>query len=223
LAFALLPVLLPAAVAIMSEASFYEERAKSDTRDAVRDIEAQTSAEIVVALRRVSGSYRDADYLAGLLLALIALLVMLFADHTFPLLSFPAGMIGAFALGAFCSTGAPALRRALTSPSRRRAQVRTAAREAFVDQGISRTQGRTGILVFVSLLEREVEVVADHGVDPVLLGEDWARAVAALRASLTPSPAFDRFRTALLGLAPPLAHGMPRAADDVNELPDEVA
>jgi putative membrane protein len=207
----------------MSEASFYEERAKSDTRDAVRDIEAQTSAEIVVALRRVSGSYRDADYLAGLLLALVALLVMLFADHTFPLLSFPAGMIGAFALGAFCSTGAPALRRALTSPSRRRAQVRTAAREAFVDQGISRTQGRTGILVFVSLFEREVEVVADHGVDPVLLGEDWARAVAALRASLTPSPAFDRFRTALLGLAPPLAHGMPRAADDVNELPDEVA
>ena len=58
--------------------------------------------------------------------------------------------------------------------------MRTAARAAFVDQGISRTRGRTGILVFVSLFEREVEVVADVGVDPVLLGEDWTRAVAAL-------------------------------------------
>ena len=74
----------------MSEASFYEEVAKSDTRAAVQAIEAQTSAEIVVALRRVSGSYRDADYLGGSLLALVALFVMLFASHSFPLLSFPA-------------------------------------------------------------------------------------------------------------------------------------
>jgi putative membrane protein len=207
----------------MSEASFHEERAKSDTRATVEEIEAQTSAEIVVALRRVSGSYRDADYLAGFLLALVALLVMLFADHTFPLLSFPAGMIGTFALGAFLSNGIAPLRRALTSPSRRRAQVRTAARAAFVDQGISRTRGRTGILVFVSLLEREVEVVADIGVDPVLLGEDWTHAVAALRASVRPSPVFEDFRKALRGLAAPLAQAMPRAADDVNELPDEVA
>lgn len=207
----------------MSEASFYEERARSDTRATVQEIEAQTSAEIVVALRRVSGSYRDADYLAGFLLALIALLVMLFADHTFPLLSFPAGMIGAFALGAFFSNGIAPLRRALTTPSRRRAQVRTAARAAFVDQGISRTQGRTGILVFVSLFEREVEVVADLGVDPVLLGDDWTRAITALRASMTPRPAFDHFRVALRGLTAPLAHAMPRAEDDVNELPDEVA
>jgi putative membrane protein len=207
----------------MSEASFYQERAKSDTRDAVGDIEARTSAEIVVALRRISGPYRDADYLAGFLLALVALLVMLFADHTFPLLSFPAGMIGAFVAGAFFSTGIAPVRRALTHPARRRAQVRAAARAAFVDLGISRTQGRTGILVFVSLFEREVEVVADVGVDPVLLGEDWTRAVAALRASVRPSPTFDAFRAALLGLAVPLEQGMPRAADDVNELPDEVA
>jgi putative membrane protein len=207
----------------MSEASFYQERAKSDTRATVQEIEAQTSAEIVVALRRVSGSYRDVDYLAGFLLAILVLLVMLFADHTFPLLSFPASMIGAFALGSFVSTGLAPLRRALTSPARRRAQVRTAARAAFVDQGISRTQGRTGILVFVSLLEREVEVVADVGVDPILLGEDWTRAITALRASMRPRPVFDSFRVALLGLAAPLAHAMPRAKDDVNELPDEVA
>jgi putative membrane protein len=207
----------------MSEASFYEERAKSDTRAAVGDIEAQTSAEIVVALRRVSGPYRDADYLAGFLLALVALMVMLFVDYSFTLLAFPAGVVGAFVAGTFFSTGIAPLRRSLTSPSRRRAEVRAAARAAVVDLGKSRTQGRTGILVFVSLFEREVEVVADVGVDPVLLGEDWARAVAALRASLTPRPVFDRFRVALLGLTAPLAHAMPRAADDVNELPDEVA
>jgi putative membrane protein len=207
----------------MSEASFYAESAKGATRDAVKEIEARTSAEIVVALRRVSGSYRDADYLAGFLLAIVTLFVMLFAEHGFPLLSFPATMIGAFVAGAFFSTSVAPLRRALTQPARRRAQVGAAARAAFVDLGISRTTGRSGILVFVSLLEREVEVVADIGVDPVLLGEDWTRAVATLRASMRPAPTFDAFRAALLGLAAPLEQGMPRAADDVNELPDEVA
>ena len=207
----------------MSEASFHEERAKSDTRAAVREIESRTSAEIVVALRRISGRYRDADYLAGFFLALVTLMVMLFAEHDFPLLSFPASMATVFVAGAFsCSTIAP-LRRALTRPSRRRADVAAAARAAVVDLNISRTRGRTGILVFVSLFEREVEIVTDIGVDPALLGEDWKRAVATLRASLEPRPVFDGFRAALLGLAPPLAQGMPRADDDVNELPDEVA
>jgi putative membrane protein len=207
----------------MSEASFHEERAKSDTRAAVQEIESRTSAEIVVALRRASGRYRDADYLAGFLLALVALVVMLFAEHDFPLLSFPAGMATVFVAGTlFCSTVGP-IRRALTRPSRRRADVAAAARAAFVELGISRTRGRTGILVFVSMFEREVEIVTDIGVDPVLLGDDWKRATATLRASLAPRPAFDTFRAALLGLAPPLAQGMPRADDDVNELPDEVA
>src|SRR5262245_22123912 len=135
----------------MSEKSFYEDHAKSEARKAVADIEAKTSAEVVVALRRACATYRDADYLAGFLLAVVALLVMLFAEFTFTLGAFPAGVIGAFIGGALVTSQIAPIRRLLTLPSRRRAEVRAAARAAFVDLGVSRTRGRTGILVFVAL------------------------------------------------------------------------
>lgn len=207
----------------MAESSFYEDRAKSETRKAVADIEAQTSAEIVVALRRTAGSYRAADYLVGFVLAVFALLVMLFVEHEFRLLAFPGGVIAAFVFGAFASANLAPLRRTFTLPSRRRDEVRRAARAAFVDLGVSRTRARTGILVFVALFEREVEIVPDIGVDPETLGEGWAQAAAALRESQKPAPSLDRFIERLRGLAAPLSAALPRAEDDVNELPDEVA
>lgn len=207
----------------MSESSFYEDRAKLETRAAVADIEARTSAEVVVAIRRAAGHYRDANYLVGFLFGLVALLVMLFADYTFGLGTFPVGVLAGFVAGALVSSQIAPVRRIFSLPSHKRAQARSAARVAFVDLGISRTRGRTGILVYVALFERQVEVVCDVGVDPDLLGDDWNRAVAALRASLQPRPGLDRFIAALRALGPSLAAAMPRADDDVNELPDDVA
>jgi putative membrane protein len=207
----------------MSEASFYEDRPKSETKKAVQDIESGTSAEVVVALRRSAADYRDASYLFGFLVALASLLVMLFAEYAFALVAFPGGMIASFLVGTYVAARIAPVRRLLTRRSERLRAVQAAARAAFVDLGVSRTQGRTGILVFVSMFEREVEIVSDIGVDAAGLGEDWTRAVVALRGALRPAPSFDRFAERLRALAPPLAAALPRAADDVNELPDEVA
>lgn len=206
----------------MSETSFHEDRAKEETRKAIADIEAKTAAEVVVTLRSAAGSHRAADYLAGFLLSLVALFVMLFAEFTFSLMAFPAGIVLSFAVGAFVCSRLPRLRMALTGPRARHEAVRTAARAAFVDQGVSRTRDRTGILVFVAMTEREVEVVADIGVDEKALGDAYKRAVEELRGALRPSPSLDTFLAKLRALGPPLAAGLPRAADDVNELPDEV-
>jgi putative membrane protein len=206
----------------MSERTFYEDRARAETKAAIASIEAQTSAEVVVALRLASGPYRDLDYLAGVLLAVVGLTAMLFVDRPFQLASFPIGVVASFVLGAFAASRLPVVRRLFLMPGRARAAVRTAARAAFVDLGVSRTRGRSGILVYVSMLERRVEVVPDVGVDAAALGPAWAEAVGALERSLRPRPTFDRFLASLRALGPLLGQGLPRAADDVNELPDDV-
>jgi putative membrane protein len=206
----------------MSERSFYEERAKRDAKAAVVEIEAQTSAEIVVCLRHESSAYRDADYLFGFLVSLGALVTMLFVDHPFVLGSFPVGAVAGFVFGALAAAHIDPIRRMLVFPARRITAVRTAARAAFVELGVSRTHGRTGILLYVSVFERRVEVVPDLGIDPRALGPGWKTAVAALERSLTLGPDLDRFLGAMRALGPVLGHALPRAADDVNELPDEV-
>ena len=94
---------------------------------------------------------------------------------------------------------------------------------AFIDLGISKTRDRNGILVFVAAFEQRVEVVSDVGVDTARVGAAWTDACSALLKSMKPIPRLDLFLTALRSLGPALGAAMPRKADDVNELPDEVA
>jgi putative membrane protein len=122
-----------------------------------------------------------------------------------------------FGLGMFVSSRWPGLRRVLTTPTQRKKNVLSAARSTFVELGVSRTRGRNGVLVYVSLIERAVSVVADIGVDTKALGPAWVDALAALDSAVDRCD-FDAFKTALRQIAPPLASVMPRSEDDIDEL-----
>lgn len=202
--------------------SFFDPDAETRVRDAIVDVERRSSAEVVVALRRTSGHYRHADYLAGLVSALAALSVFLYHPEPFDFTFLPGELLGFFAVGALVSANFPPLRRLLTARGLREENVHRAARAFFVDRGVACTRGRTGILVYLSMFEQRIEVVADIGVDDAALGAVWEEA----RAKLTGASSLrglDAFIEALRGLGPALAEGLPRAADDVNELPDEVS
>ncbi|MFO0761317.1 MAG: hypothetical protein U0359_32870 [Byssovorax sp.] len=206
----------------MSAKSFYTDEAKKSVSATIAAIEGVTSAEVVVTLRAASGSYRHADYLAGAVLTFAGLCFFLFYPADFRTEVFPIEALLLFIGGSALSAYLPPLRRLFSSRAHRAESVLTAARAAFVAQGISRTRGRSGILVFVSMLERRVEIVADIGVDEEALGAPWKEARARLAGSIAGDPTIERFIEALAALGPALHEKMPRAEDDVNELSDEV-
>ncbi len=184
--------------------------------EAVTDAELHTAAEFVVVVKRSSAPWRGVDLAAGAVVAFLVLLVLIFhpqpvADETIPI-----DVLVAFVVAALLTSNVGAVKRVLLPRKRCQDQVRMAARAAFVDQGISRTSGRTGVLVFVSMFERRTELVADVGVDAKLL-EAQARAI---EASVRRGPNFDTFVEAVRALGPALEAALPRSADDVNELPD---
>jgi putative membrane protein len=200
---------------------FTDKAARAEVASAIRAVESATSAEVVVAVRARSGHYRHTDYLVGFAFSFVALLFFLFDPHEFEIDWMPVDTLVAFALGTLLSVGFSPLRRVLTSRKLMRENVRTAARATFVDLKIAKTSGRTGILVFVSSFERRVEVVPDIGVDPVVLGPGFERAVSELDLALRRRASFVSFVEALRALGPILGRALPRTADDVNELPDE--
>ena len=206
----------------MSERELLTPAAKDAARQAVAEVEARTSAELVVTLRRQSGRYREADYLFGFTASLLALLALLFLPQEFPLWTFAPDVALSFALAAVASSRLPRLRRLFTPAGVLQDSARLAARSAFLEGGLSRLRGRNAILVYVALFERRVEVVADVGIGVEALGAEWQAAVHTLEASLRPRPDLERFLAALRALGPVLARVHPRAHDDVNELPDEV-
>lgn len=204
----------------MKVRAFFDDKARARAAEEVKAIEARTAAEVVVAVHRAAGHYRHTDYLTGFLLSLVTLVALLYLPQEYPLEIFPVNVTASFVTGAVLSMALPAMRRRLTSPRLLEENVRRAAQAAFVELGISRTRGRTGILVFVSVFERRVAVVTDIGVEPSAMGAEWEAALAKLSAAVASSSSPEPFFEAMRLLAPPLERTLPRAADDFNELPD---
>lgn len=205
----------------MSAAAFFTDEAKKRVTAAIQDVESKTSAEVVVVVQRVSGRYRYADLSAGAVAGFAMLLVVLFHPKEVPLVAIPIDVLLAFVAGAVLTAYLDPLRRLLAGTRRMEEEVGKAARAAFVERGISRTRGRSGILVFVSTFERRIEVVRDVGVDPREGKDAWARAVSKLTGSVHEGADFDAFVDGLKELGPALSKDLPRSEDDVNELPDE--
>jgi putative membrane protein len=201
---------------------FFEAGARERVAAAVRAVELETSAELVVTLRPISGHYRHTDYLVGALCALAALCVFLYHPEPFDYDFLPLELGAVFGAGALASAYFGPLRRVLSSPSLRAANVRRAARAAFVDLGVSRTRARTGVLVYVSMFERRAEVVSDVGVDAKALEAPARKVAAAVEGAFARGASLERFVAALRDFGPALAAALPREDDDVNELGDEV-
>lgn len=203
----------------MSAKEYFTDEAKGAATQAIKDIESHTSVEVVVAVRRRAEDYRHADYMWGVIVMMVALLLILFLPWTFALEVIPLEVAASFVVGMLASTTIAPIRRLLISKKRRKEAVERAARAAFYDLGISKTQGRSGLLVFVSVFEGMVELVPDAGLNLSELGAGWdAKVKAAVEGRQGPRA----FASALKELGPLLGKAYPRSADDVNELPDEV-
>jgi putative membrane protein len=205
----------------VAEADFFRDEAKQSTARSVKAVEAQTSAEVVVAVRRRSGDYRVAAYHFGFFVGGLVIAYLLVAPQVFSVGDIALDGALGFGLGLLLAYNVGALLRLLVREGPLTKAVEAAARGAFFDLGISRTSGRNGLLVFVSTFEQRALVLADIGIDVAALGPKWSDACAALSSAVKRRdlPAFER---TLESLGPLLGAAMPRSADDVNELPDEV-
>lgn len=205
----------------MAEADFFRDAAKQSTARSVKLVESQTSAEVVVAVRRRSGDYRIVAYHFGLVVGALVVSYLLFAPQVFSVAAIAMDGALGFGLGLALALNVGPLLRLLVRERRLQQNVDEAAKVAFFDLGISRTSGRNGVLVFVSTFEQRVLVLPDVGIHVAALGPSWHEACAALSAAVK-ARNVDGFERALEALGPLLGQHMPRSTDDVNELPDEV-
>jgi putative membrane protein len=188
--------------------------------DAVRKAEQGTSAELIVVVAARSGSYLDVAGAAGAAVAMLVLLVALFAPIPFHPASVAVELPLAFALAAWLAHRTPGLLRALAKTSRMRRQVERAAGEQFLAEAVHGTRARTGLLVYISLLEERAALVPDLGLDGRVPGALWTD----VRWSTTGDPSQPRTQQDVLrGIAEIgsiLRERVPADGTDVNESPD---
>lgn len=100
-------------------------------------------------------------------------------------------------------------------------RVRLAAEAAFLRAELFATRERTGVLVFVSLLEHEVVVLGDSGIAAKVRQEEWRSIVDDIVAGIRRGEPAAALAHGVEACGRLLAErGVARAADDRNELPD---
>lgn len=114
------------------------------------------------------------------------------------------------------------LRLALTPRTVRDSNCRRRAFEQFFMQKLHMTEKRTGVLLYVSVDEHYVELLADHGINAKVLPNEWDTITDAFIADVRGGKVHEGFLRAVNSCAHVLSKHFPIQGVDVNELDDNL-
>jgi len=185
---------------------------------AVRSAERATSGEIVPVIVERSDAYAEVRFGAAALVA--------FAAGALALLLAPGlghwlvpTQLCVFVATAWLLGRAPLLRQLIPEEIAAH-RVARAASLAFLEEGMVETRDRTGILIYVSLLERRVVVQADRGIHARVEAGTWDAVVARIVAGIAENRAEVGITDGIGLCGEILAERFPIRPDDRNELSD---
>ncbi|HWT11829.1 MAG TPA: hypothetical protein VN231_03670 [Allosphingosinicella sp.] len=114
------------------------------------------------------------------------------------------------------------LRMALTPGRTKTRRVHRRAIELFRTGCELKTRGRTGVLLYLSLLEHRAEIVADEAIAGQVEPEIWGEAMAVLIDEVKAGRPGAGMAQAVERIGEVLARILPKTLDDPNELPDRL-
>ncbi|MEA2781502.1 MAG: putative rane protein [Rhodospirillaceae bacterium] len=187
----------------------------------IRDVERSTSAEFVAVVARRIDRHHATSLAAGLTAALIGGLAFAIFDPWAPIALALITQCFAFTLVyAVCELTPLAAR--LAPRRAREMKTRRMARLVFLDRGLGSLSARNGVLLLVALAERQVEIIADDGIDQLAGTAEWRRIVDRFAATARTGPIAAALETAIRDLGEVLTRHFPAAPGKSNQIPDRL-
>ncbi|MEK6749811.1 MAG: TPM domain-containing protein [Pseudomonadota bacterium] len=201
--------------------SFVTPAQRTAIADAIRATETRTRGELVAVIAGSAGHYTLFPLLYAALLALLTPLALSFIAHGLSAEYAYALQLGVFASAAMLLSWQPLKVRIV--PARIQiAHARRLAREQFFARKMHHTRERSGIMIFVSVAERYVEIIADQGINDQVAAGTWDGIVRDLIAAVQRGENGAGMVAAINACAGILAQHLPVRADDKNELANEL-
>lgn len=200
---------------------FIDEADAKAIEAAIGAAEARTRAELVAVVAPESDDYR---YVALSLAAILGLAAPF--PWSLELVEGPAYMGHAAALVTFLLVlglcWIDPVRRLVTPGSLMRRRAARHARMQFFAQKVRMTRDRAGVLLFVSVFEHHVEIIADDAAAAAVPQATWDEAIAAFTAALKRETPAAGFLAAIAVLDAALAEHLPGDGRDPDELPNRL-
>ena len=211
----------------------FDEQVCDEIEKSIKQLEQRTSAELICAVATESGRYDRAEAVGGFFIGLLSLGLL----HVFYTIIYtesgawteevfvPFGLecialTAGFILGNILFSHVHSLRQIFASGKEMIRETSRAANLVFAAEGLRRTRDRGGLLIYVSLFERQVRILAD---DQIMekLGQEFLDNVRDTATYELKEGYYSRaFTMAIEQAADQLEKELPVEPDDVNELPD---
>ena len=107
-------------------------------------------------------------------------------------------------------------------PSVRGADIQTVAARTFERLGMTKTALRNGVLLFIASDDHRFAILGDRGIHEKVPPGFWDEIAAKLTIRFKNGEFTDGIVDAITAAGEKLKQFFPRAADDVNELPDDI-
>ena len=187
---------------------------------AIHAAEKNTSGEFVAVVARASDHYVSLPLIWSAILALLFPGACLLAGWHERWVHLYQIQLLIFIVLTVLLLSVPGLHLMLVPTRVKHAQAGRMARAQFYGQGVQLTAHHSGVLFFVSLAERYVEIVADKGIHEKLGQAHWQRIVDAFVARVRQGRVVDGFVEAIGACGAAMAEHYPPDPDDTSELSD---
>jgi len=161
----------------------FTEEEKNKIEKAVQSLEAETSGEMVPYIVPGSDSYIEGTLYSIIAFLIIGIILVIGASMAWLL---PSGvtiiqilifLLILMGLGFSITYFFPALRTQMVSNDTIERRVMQRAGAAFLDREVFNTKKRIGILLFISVQEKKVVILADAGINKYVDNSEWQHIV----------------------------------------------
>jgi putative membrane protein len=228
--------------------NFFSDGDLESVRAAVERAEKTTSGEIAVMVVDQSDSYREAATLGAVLLAALMSLVIEFLVMALPgtvdvwthssapgtlhliaeysryvsLWTFIPVVFLLYFPVIYLLNRVPGIKLLFVGNGRINEAVRERALRAFYERRLYRTRDETGILLFITILERRVWIIGDRGINAKIAPDHWKALAAELASGIKAGKPAQAACSVIGRCGEELTRHFPIKADDTNELSNEV-
>ena len=124
----------------------------------------------------------------------------------------------AFAISHWVVKHTPGLKRLFITNREMIEEVQEAATTSFFKHGLYRTKENSGILIFISVFEHKVWVLADHGINTKVATGQWNAIVTQITQGIKAGTPAQAICEAVQTVSRILQNHFPIQKDDINEL-----
>jgi len=201
--------------------NFLSQQDQDSIRDAIETQEKRTLAEMVTVITDASDSYRYIPVLWASIISMLVPGIIYIAGgwtdfsslYTLQVLLFLALAI-LFRL--------TAIKHYLIPKTIKRQRAARMARQQFFSQQLHNTEQRLGVLLFVSVAEHYVEILADTGASEKITDQQWQHIVGEFTRQVSTGHVTQGFLDAISKCGDLLAEAAPQDASPIDALPNNL-